>query len=224
MKRILFNILFFLFSVFSIFSMTSCGTMTATAQYDNTYAATDNIDIDVRVIFRYGTPYYYNGMLNYYAYDGIYWYPFWYDNMWYFRPYRRPYKLGYIPPYRGWRPPVHYRGWHAGRHGFDRPTGRYNGMPYRKGYHGNTYNSRKSWSGQSELTAPNNGTFGNGRRFGQGSTENVKPQRQSTNPNRGTFGNGRRFGQGSTGTTTQQRQSTNPNTNRSGGHFGNGRR
>lgn len=218
MKRVLFNILFFLFSVFSISSMTSCGTMLATTQYDDIYTDIDNVNVDVRVIFRYGTPYYYNGILNYYVYDGIYWYPFWYENMWYFRPYRRPYRLGYIPPYRGWRPPVYYRGWYAGRYGFDRPTGRYYGMPYRRGYHGNRYdrrydyrydynrtrtfgNGRRSWDSPSRSVPKQEGTFGRGRRFGQGSTipnmQQSKPNRQSGDVSRsGGFKGGGRFGGG----------------------------
>ena len=214
MKHVLFNILFLFFSVFSISSMTSCGTMMATTQYDDIYTSIDNVNVDVRVIFRYGTPYYYNGILNYYVYGGIYWYPFWYENMWYFRPYRRPYRLGYIPPYRGWRPPVYYRGWYVGRYGFDRPTGRYNGMPYRRGYHGNKYDRRYDYN--------RTRTFENGRKSWNSPSRSI--QRQERRQER-TFGRSRRFGQGSTRIITPNtRSNSTNNSNRSGGHFGNGRR
>ena len=69
-----------------------------------------NNNISYSVIIRYGTPYYYNGYLNYYLYKGLYYYPVYYNNYWYFRTFRRPFKYGYFPGNKNWKPRSYMRG------------------------------------------------------------------------------------------------------------------
>jgi hypothetical protein len=71
-------------------SLTSCVT--------TAYAQTDDEVSDVNVVITYGTPYYNsNGLLLYYIYRDLYYYPYYYNNRWHFRHYTRP------------LPPRHYR-------------------------------------------------------------------------------------------------------------------
>ena len=66
-------------------SLTSCVT--------TAYAQTDD-DVDVNVVVTYGTPYYdANGLLLYYIFRDLYYYPYYYGNRWYFRHYVKP-----LPP------------------------------------------------------------------------------------------------------------------------------
>ena len=72
------------------FTLTSCVT-TAQAQVDGVYD-----DVDVSVIVTYGTPYYNaEGLLMYYIYRDLYYYPYIHNNRYYFHRYHRP-----LPPHR----------------------------------------------------------------------------------------------------------------------------
>lgn len=66
-------------------SLTSCITE-AYAQVDDIY---DNVDIGL--VVRYGTPYYNtDGLLMYYIYRNLYYYPYYHHNRYYLHRYRRP--------------------------------------------------------------------------------------------------------------------------------------
>jgi len=123
MKRRIFTILMCLMM---LFSLSSCETYTYATTQDDIYVEAEvdvvrsNVSFDV--IIQYGTPYYRDGVLLYYLYRDIYYYPFYYNNYWYVRAYRRPFTHFDTRPY--FRPhkydyrfsPGHYRG-------FDRPDG-----------------------------------------------------------------------------------------------------
>ena len=94
--------------LFLSFGLSSCDTTYAGVD-SNQEALLDNIDINL--IVRNGTPYYYNGYLNYYYYRGLYYYPIYYNNYRYFRAYHRPFRRGYFPSYHNWRPREHWRGY-----------------------------------------------------------------------------------------------------------------
>ena len=82
----------FLIGVVLCFTLSSCIT-TAQAQIDDVYD--DNVDINL--VITYGTPYYnVEGLLLYYIYDNLYYYPYYYHNRYYLHRYSRP-----IPPH--WR-------------------------------------------------------------------------------------------------------------------------
>jgi hypothetical protein len=71
-------------------SLTSCVT-TASAQIDDMYD-----DVDVNLIITYGTPIYNaEGLLTYYIYRDLYYYPYIYNNRYHFHRYTRP-----LPPHR----------------------------------------------------------------------------------------------------------------------------
>ena len=107
-----------------MFTISSCDVYTYATTQDDIYTETSvdivrsNVSFDV--IIQYGTPYYRDGVLLYYLYRDIYYYPFYYNNYWYVRAYRRPFTHFDHQPY--FRPhkydyrfsPGHYRG-------FDRP-------------------------------------------------------------------------------------------------------
>lgn len=71
-------------------SLTSCVT-TASAQIDDMYD-----DVDVNLIITYGTPIYNaEGLLTYYIYRDLYYYPYIHNNRYYFHRHTRP-----LPPHR----------------------------------------------------------------------------------------------------------------------------
>lgn len=83
-------ILSFLFSIEIMFSFSSC------AVYGQDVVLTTNDeDVDVSLVIRYGTPYYYEGSLLYYLYDGWYYYPYLRGDYYYYYRYSRP-----LPPPR----------------------------------------------------------------------------------------------------------------------------
>ena len=118
------KLLIFIMAFFMMLSISSCDVYTYATTQDDIYIETDvdivrsNVSFDV--IIRYGTPYYMDGVLLYYLYRDIYYYPFYYNNYWYVRAYRRPFTHFDTKPY--FRPhrydykfsPGHYKG-------FDRP-------------------------------------------------------------------------------------------------------
>ena len=108
-----------------IVSLSSCSMDVYATTQDDIYVEAEvdvvrsNVSFDV--IIQYGTPFYRDDVLLYYLYRDIYYYPFYYNNYWYVRAYRRPFTHFNTRPY--FRPhrydyrfsPGHYRG-------FDRPN------------------------------------------------------------------------------------------------------
>lgn len=168
--------------------LSSCDTayygISSNPQYDDQEVLDNRINYNI--IIRYGTPYYYNGYLNYYFYEGLYYYPVYYNNYWYFRSFRRPFRYGYCPDNRHWRPRPYMRGVTT----FGRPD------RFGRIYRGNSYNSydRRSFGNYHPNRTPNMPRSVQNRRFGTTppSRGNVTIPRQSS-PNR-SFGNGSHFG------------------------------
>lgn len=97
------TILFIVFAICAMLTFSSC-VSPAYAQGVEITECDGNVDINV--IVRYGTPYYYEGSILYYMYDGFYYYPRLIDNHWRYYRYARP-----LPP------PRHYHnGYHSGRY------------------------------------------------------------------------------------------------------------
>ena len=108
-------------------SLNSCGVYGYATTQDDIYVEAEadvvHTNVDFGIVIRYGTPYYYNGDLLYYLYDGLYYYPFYYDNYWYVRVYRRPIDHLRYRPY--FRPNRHDYRFSPGRHpGYNRPPQR----------------------------------------------------------------------------------------------------
>ena len=80
-----------MFSVGILFSLNSC----VTPAYSQDVVITEvDGDVDVKVVLRYGVPYYYDdGTISYYYYNGWYVYPYLYGNNWYFYSYNRPFPI-----------------------------------------------------------------------------------------------------------------------------------
>lgn len=128
-----------LFTLSLMASLTSCSTYVSAGElYDNeVYVEDDN----VTVIIKCGTPVYYEGHLHYYIYNGLYWYPFWYENHWYFRSYTRIYPWGYDFHFRPCRSDYRFRPGHHGFHRPDHSRGHY-GLP-REGHVYRNDNARR---------------------------------------------------------------------------------
>ena len=120
MKKLLFTLIL---SVVMI-SIQSCTTTYAAGydQYDEEYVISDNADVNI--IITYGTPYYYEGKLWYYLYNGLYYYPFHYNGYWYFRPYGTLYSWDwyhyhyhhFTPNYHDYRFRPHHNYWNRPHH------------------------------------------------------------------------------------------------------------
>jgi len=79
-----------------VFTLSSCDA-SLIAQYDEVYPISDK---DITLVVNYGTPYYSeSGILLYYIYRNMYYYPYYYHNRPYYYRYHRP-----LPPHRGFRP------------------------------------------------------------------------------------------------------------------------
>ena len=107
------KILVFLMGLVMLLSLSSC--VTAVHAQDDTYF---DGEVDATVVISYGTPYIVNGLIEYYAYRGWYYYPCWTGDSYYFHRYRRP-----LPPehFRTWYRPiprnhVYHRPPHHNRH------------------------------------------------------------------------------------------------------------
>ena len=96
------TILFIVLAICAMLTFSSC-VSPAYAQGVEITECDGNVDINV--IVRYGTPYYYEGSLIYYLYDGFYYYPRLIDNHWRYYRYARP-----LPP------PRHHNGYYSGRY------------------------------------------------------------------------------------------------------------
>ena len=84
------KIISFILGILVCISLTSCIT--------EAYAQNEEISTEVSVVITNGIPCYdVNGLLIYYRYNDLFYYPYYYNNRWYFRHYARP------------LPPRHYR-------------------------------------------------------------------------------------------------------------------
>ena len=105
MKKIM---MLFVALVLTTTILTSCCTTSAAAvtsveTVDEIYAGTT---IDYTFIIANARPFYVNGVISYYFYNGIYYYPYIYNGVRCLHPYRYDQRRGYVhvPP-RGYRPP-----------------------------------------------------------------------------------------------------------------------
>ena len=192
MKKILFTLIL---SVVMI-SIQSCTTTYAAGydQYDEEYVISDNADVNI--IITYGTPYYYEGKLWYYLYNGLYYYPFHYNGYWYFRPYGTLYSWNwyhyhyrhFTPNYHDYRFRPHHNDWNRPYHDGRRPEGHGKAHPDRpKDHQPNVgHTSHK----------PNNGGGavrhnGNNHRHNQKDKARMNNRRPSSRPSNIGSGNNR---------------------------------
>ena len=105
MKKIM---TFFVALVLTSLTLTSCCTtsaasVTSVETVDDIYTGTT---IDYTFIITNARPFYVDGVLSYYFYNGIYYYPYIYNGVRCLHPYRYAHRRGYVhvPP-RGYRPP-----------------------------------------------------------------------------------------------------------------------
>ena len=78
--------------------LSSCSASTyATYSTDDYYV--EGREISYNVVVTYGTPFYFNNVLSYYFYDGIYYYPYRYNSVEYLKPFRtvRPRGFVFVP-------------------------------------------------------------------------------------------------------------------------------
>ena len=88
------KILVFLFGLTMLFGLTSC--VTAVQAQDDTYIGSE---VNSTVVITYGTPYIVDGMIMYYVYKGLYYYPYWVNDMYCFHVYRHPIVMDYYRRY-----------------------------------------------------------------------------------------------------------------------------
>jgi hypothetical protein len=140
------------------FSLTSCVT-TAQAQIDE--------DVDATLVIRYGTPYYNaDGLLLYFIYRNMYYYPYYSYDGWYFRYNREP--LIYYKPV----PRYFYK-----RRPYRAPQYRYHSAPPRGGHYGNHHPHHSTH----QPPQHRHGTYNNGTRPHAGmSNRPASPPRSST--------------------------------------------
>jgi hypothetical protein len=95
----------FLISILSIVSLTSCATAAyAQGDGDEVYATSAVVEVDPNIVITYGMPILDEGSLVlYYVYRGIYYYPYWFNNGYYFHAYRHRLPINH---YRKWYKPV----------------------------------------------------------------------------------------------------------------------
>lgn len=132
----------FIFAFIFCLILTSCVSSTA--------ATIEDGPITVDVIISSGTPYYYSGEIYCYFYNGLYYYPYMYNDILYMRPYSKPFYPGYRPhfgkPYRG----DIYRHHHPRRHGpahsprphFDNRSYHHMNRPHNRPNTGNFHHSK----------------------------------------------------------------------------------
>ena len=179
MKR---KLLTFLVCLMMIFSLNSCVVSGYATTQDDIYTETEvdvvrsNVSFDV--IIQYGTPYYRDGALLYYLYRDIYYYPFYYNNYWYVRAYRRPFThFDHRPYFRPHR--YDYRFSPGAYRGFYRPinpSSHYRPATPNRGHNGR-YNRPH---GSRPDVMPNPSRPNNGR-----VTPPSRPNRPVITPNRG---------------------------------------
>ena len=165
-----------------LFSLNSCVVSSYATTQDDIYTETEadvvrsNVSFDV--IIQYGTPYYRDGMLLYYLYRDIYYYPFYYSNYWYVRAYRRPFThFDHRPYFRPHRydyrfSPGSYRGFYRPNN----PNSHYRPITPNRG-HNDRYHRPH---GSRPTIMPNNPYKPNNGRV----THKSRPNRQVITPNR----------------------------------------
>lgn len=163
-----------------LFSLNSCVVSSYATTQDDIYTETEadvvrsNVSFDV--IIQYGTPYYRDGMLLYYLYRDIYYYPFYYSNYWYVRAYRRPFThFDHRPYFRPHR--YDYRFSPGSYRGFYRPNNsnsHYRPITPNRDNNGRYHKPR----GSRPTIMPNNPNSGR-------VTHKSRPNRQVITPNRG---------------------------------------
>ena len=170
----------FLVGLTMVFSLTSC--VTTAYAYDDMYD-----DADIEVVVTYGTPYYNaEGLLLYYIYRDLYYYPYFYNDRYYLHRYYRP-----LPPnrMRHYRPVPRdfYRHNPPHRH-------HHNVNPRGMGGHNNHYMTPNGHPRHNNSITPRNHSqyrMG-GNRPNNGGMRTMTP-RSSTRPSGG-FGGGHRYG------------------------------
>ena len=177
------KLLTFLVCLMMIFSLNSCVVSGYATTQDDIYTETEvdvvrsNVSFDV--IIQYGTPYYRDGALLYYLYRDIYYYPFYYNNYWYVRAYRRPFThFDHRPYFRPHRydyrfSPGSYRGFYRPNN----PNSHYRPITPNRG-HNDRYHRPH---GSRPTIKPNNPYKPNSGRV----TPKTRPNRQVITPNRG---------------------------------------
>lgn len=104
----------FILSILICIGVSSCSTSTYVQPYVDDVAIPT--EITYTTVVTYGIPYYFNGIISYYVYNGIYYYPYIWHNHWYVHPYthvqphgfiHRPHH-GFAPEHR-WKRPAHFR-------------------------------------------------------------------------------------------------------------------
>lgn len=208
--------------VFAIGCMSLVSCVTSVSAQDDMYGSTEAVVVDdntqIEVVITYGTPYIIDGLVQYYIYNNLYYYPYYYRNHFYWRMYRSP--LLTYPRY--WRPMPRAYWYRGGKfyhpRNFDRRH--YDNVIRHNGHHRPHYDNRNGRGGQNHRfdrnrPLPNNGKItprpnnnnnrvvprqqGN-RNFGQGrfpsSTRQTVHSRgsmptRSAAPNRATTPNGR---------------------------------
>lgn len=93
------NFLLLLSILLSTVCLSSCSVSTYDAySTDDCYYVKDR-DITYNIVVTYGTPFYFNNVLSYYFYDGIYYYPYRYNSIEYLKPFRtvRPRGFVFVP-------------------------------------------------------------------------------------------------------------------------------
>lgn len=216
MRKFLFGIVL----AIGCMSLVSC--VTSVSAQDDIYGSTEAVVVDdntqIEVVITYGTPYIIDGLVQYYIYNNLYYYPYYYRNHFYWRMYRSP--LLTYPRY--WRPMPRAYWYRGGKfyhpRNFDRRH--YDNVIRHNGHHRPHYDNRNGRGGQNHRFdrnrhIPNNGKItprpnnnnnrvvprqqGN-RNFGQGrfpsSTRQTVHSRgsmptRSAAPNRATTPNGR---------------------------------
>ena len=91
------NFLLLLSVLLSTVSLSSCSASTYAYSTDDYYV--EDREITYNIIVTYGTPFYFNNVLSYYLYDGIYYYPYRYNSVEYLKPFRtvRPHGFVFVP-------------------------------------------------------------------------------------------------------------------------------
>lgn len=137
MKTIKFFIIAIIASI--CFSLTSCSTYTYAQSAATVEFEIEPTEVTYTTVITYGKPYYIDGIISYYTYRGLYYYPYYWHNHWYVHPYAHVQPHGFIHhPHHGfvpdnrWRRPSHFRHNNNPRHHYDsyyRPTPKPNVRP-----------------------------------------------------------------------------------------------
>lgn len=83
--------------LFSTVCLSSCSVSSYAYTTDDYYV--EDREISYNIVVTYGTPFYFNNVLSYYFYDGIYYYPYRYNCVEYLKPFRivRPRGFVFVP-------------------------------------------------------------------------------------------------------------------------------